>query len=161
MKACGIGLLVALAVLAPGRHQVSAATPHPHTLWVWSTVDFMSDAAWSVTVRTGGYYTGYAGWIHGEFNGQLSASQLDEFAGALERLPRSDRSYHFGTESIEGPALILELQHPGPMTRYRVAVVGDHDRGDPRLQSISRVAELLLRLVPQPEGRAATPWRLP
>ncbi len=31
----------------------------------------------------------------------------------------------------------------------------------PRLQSVSQVAELLLRLVPQAEGRAATPWRLP
>jgi hypothetical protein len=161
MKSFGIALLVAPAVLGPGRQQASAQTPQPQTLWVSSTVAAMGDGAWSVAVWTGGYYKYYAPWMHGECDGQLSASQRDEFARAVDLLPRGDRSYNFGTESLEGPALTLELQHPRPMTRYRVAVVRAGDRADPRLQAISRVAELLLRLVPRAEGRAATPWRAP
>jgi hypothetical protein len=164
MKAIGIGLLAALATLAMGRDAGSVETVHPHTLWVWSAIDGPaiddSGTTWSVTVRTGGYYTGYAGWIQGEFHGQLSPSQREEFARALERLPRGKRSYRIGAESAEGPGLTLELQYPVPMTRYRVAAVGGPDLGDPTLESVSRVSELLLRLVPEGESHGATPWRV-
>jgi hypothetical protein len=158
VKALGHVLLVLVAAL-PCRQPASAETPHPFTNWVWSTIDPFGPAAWSITIRTGGYYTGNALWIDGEFNGQLSATQLAELSRILEHVPRTDRSCHFVTDQPEGPTLLLELQYPVPTTRYQVGVVNDRERGDPRLQSISQVAEFLVRLVPGADGRAGTPWR--
>jgi hypothetical protein len=161
MKTCPLACLVALAVLLPCREPAFAETPHPLTYWVRGTIDIAPEGAawWSVTVRVGGYYTGYAYWLHGEFNGQLSAEQITKFSQAVERLPRRERSYRFGTEMgvIEG--LTVELEHPGPTTRYRVASVRHGEPADVRLDAVAHVAELLLRLVPRAEGRAATPWR--
>jgi hypothetical protein len=159
MKASGMALLVAVATIVPSHGRAIAESPHPLTYWVRASIDPTGPAAWSITLRTGGYFTGYALWVDGEFNGQLSAAEREELSRALDRLPQSDRSYHFGTERPEGPALVLELQHPAPTKRYRVASVGDGERSDPRLEFVADVADLLLRLVPQAKGRAATPWR--
>jgi hypothetical protein len=159
MKVLGIGLLVVWGLLAPCRDGALAETPHPLTYWVRATIDPVGPAAWSITVRTGGYYTGYALWIDGEFNGQLSSEQRAELSRALDRLPRKKRAYSFGTEQMEGPNLVLELETPGPMTRFRIGEVSERERDEVQLEAVSQAAELLVRLVPGAEGRAGAPWR--
>jgi hypothetical protein len=161
MRTRHLVLLVGLAVLLPCRLPAVNETPHPFTYWVRGTIDIDPEglAWWSVTVRVGGYYTGYAHWLDGEFNGQLSPEQTIELSEAVKVLPRSERSYQFGRQVGHVPGLTVELENPAPTTRYRVAPVRHDEPADARLDAVAHVAELLLRLVPRSEGQAATPWR--
>jgi hypothetical protein len=153
-----LGVAVLAASLPLGR-TAPPEVPHPLAYWVRADAWIFGPSAWSITVRNGGYYTGYTGWLDGEFNGQLSPTQREELARVLARLPREDRAYHFGTALMEGPHLTLQLQQPPPTIRYWVGVVSEAEEGDSRLRSVVEVAEVLLRLVPDGEEQGTTPWR--
>jgi hypothetical protein len=154
-----LSLALIPASVLPGR--ASSEVPHPLAYWVRAHVAVEGPASWSLTVRNGGYYTGHAGWLPGEFSGQLSPAQREELVRALTRLPREARQYSFGTPAMEGPTLNVLYEQPPPTTAYSVGSLTDSDWSDARLCAVAELAERLLRLIPPGKATPAMPWPEP
>ena len=159
MRRVAVFVLAVLTAWVPLGRAGQPEVPHPLAYWVRAAVLVEGPGAWSITVRNGGYYTGYAAWLDGEFNGELSPTRREELVRLLSQLPREALEYSFGAPVIDGPSLTLLYQQPGPTTSYWLGLLTDAERGDARLRSVAAVAEVLLRLVPPGRVQPAVPWR--
>ena len=101
------GTLIAVVLLLQGGNVVSSEAPHPFAPWVRVDVVTGGPGMWGVSVRYGGYYSGYAFGIGGEFTGQLNRDQRDALAVLVAKLPRQEPRYKFGVGAQEGPDLTL------------------------------------------------------
>jgi hypothetical protein len=151
------GTLIAVVLLLQGGSVVSSEAPHPFAPWVRVDVVTGGPGMWGVSVRYGGYYSGYAFGIGGEFTGQLNADQRDALAVLVAKLPRQEPRYKFGVGAQEGPDLTLDLLHPTPRTRFFVAVVSEAEQKHETLRAVVEVVEFLKALVPA-SAAPVTPW---
>jgi hypothetical protein len=149
--------LIAAVLLLQGGSVVSSEAPHPFASWVRADTVTGGPGMWGVSVRYGAYYSGYAYGVEGEFTGQLNAEQRSALAALVANLPRELARYRFGVGAQEGPDLTLDLMHPGPRTRFSIAIVSDAERKDQTLRAVVEVVEFLKALVPD-GARPVTPW---
>jgi hypothetical protein len=149
--------VIAAVVLLQGGSVVSSEAPHPFSPWVRADIVTGGPGMWTVSVRYGGYYSGHANEVTGEFTGQLNPDQHDALAGLVAKLPRQNPRYKFGVGAMEGPDLTLDLLHPAPRTRFFVAVVSEAEQKDDTLRAVVGVVEFLKALVPA-SARPVTPW---
>ena len=149
--------LIAAALLLQGGSVVSGEAPHPFAPWVRADIVTGGPGMWGVSVRYGGYYSGYAYGVEREFTGQLNAEQRGALAALAANLPRDKERYRFGVGAQEGPDLTLDLIHPGPRTRFSVAIVSEAERRNQTLRAVVEVVDFLKALVPD-AARPVTPW---
>jgi hypothetical protein len=146
------------AMTASSSGEPTPGAPHPFSGWVEAHVTAFGPGIWDVSVRYGGYVSGTAPGVRGEFTGQLTQEQHAALAALVGLLPRDKRTYSFGRDPGEGPSLWLEVHSPLPTTRYWVGVITPALAARKDIQAISGVAEFLRGLLPATPEPPAAPW---
>jgi len=155
--ACVVLIGFILASAAPSHSSPEAVHPlHP---WASAHVLVFGPGGWSVSVRKGGYFSGYGTGSGHEFTGQLTPAQISAMQAVLRALPKQKARYRFGVEQMEGPSLAVEVHEEGTVTTYWVGLVNESAKNDSAFRAVADVADYLCGLLPQQQTKPAMPWK--